>query len=218
MSKEYWLQQLSTITDPQDTPIPCTPMDIWLNGEDLVKSFSYNFATKSVVDIGCGIGRVGWYVIDRVASYVGYDVNERYLKFCRRTFSSYKNARFVHLDIRNSMYNPKGKLKASGLRLNESNNSQDLVLCISLFTHLCSLFDAQVYINEIFRVLKPGGEARVSFFRSPPNELCINSDRTVYREADIINLLRPFEILSSLRGMSQDRDDQWSLSIRKLSS
>lgn len=71
--------------------------------------------------------------------------------------------RFQHADVRNALYNPQGALAAPGYRFPYAENSFDLVIATSVFTHL--LPDAaERYLAETARVLTPGGRLFTTWF------------------------------------------------------
>ena len=75
----------------------------------------------------------------------------------------YPEARFVHVDVRHSEYNPGGILDASSFSFPYEDESFDVVFATSILTHL--LPDAvENYLAEIHRVLAPGGRSFVTYF------------------------------------------------------
>jgi SAM-dependent methyltransferase len=124
-------------------------------------------STDSVLDIGCGIGRRTVPLLDYLeerALYVGMEIDRRGIDWLCRNVTS-KNPRFVfiHQDIYNKFYNPKGALIASKLVLPFPNASFDLVALWSVFTHMYPK-DIAHYLAEISRVLKPGGKVVASYY------------------------------------------------------
>ena len=92
----------------------------------------------------------------------------------------------------------------------------DVVLCSSLFTHIAPLIFAEYYVQEIKRLLRPQGWLYTTWFRSPPNEPASDEARTVYREHDIIDMLRGFVWRHSEGGLTTGRIDQWRIVCQKL--
>ena len=123
-----------------------------------------------VLDLGCGNGRQLIGLADTgIRSYTGLDPIKKSIKFCNRQLASrIPNTRFVHLNVKNKMYNPKGKMLPEEAVLPFENDSFDSVITGSVFTHLGTRTVSERYLEEIARVLKPGGRLFSSWFRNPP--------------------------------------------------
>lgn len=125
-------------------------------------------SSSSVIDLGCGCGRLSTPMIKYLASgkFWGYDVWEDGINWCLAHLRRNDCQKFVHLNASDNYYfsdNSASTLK-NRFRFNEvSDNSIDLVYAISVFTHL-KHDDCISYISEISRVLKPKGLAYLTFF------------------------------------------------------
>lgn len=116
-----------------------------------------------ILDVGCGTGLLAIAsepFLETGGQYVGIDVVEKDIKFCRNHYDP-KKFRFDLLKAGNPAYNP-GETKEKQ-RWDLEDNSFDLVTALSVWTHLDEE-DAIFYFNEIERVLKPGGKAIITFF------------------------------------------------------
>ena len=103
-------------------------------------------STDVVLEIGCGIGRVGKHLAGRCRRWIGADVSPNMLKFAAERLRDFPNVEFIEL---------------SGLDLRPvGDNSIDLVYCTVVFMHLES-WDRYRYVEEAFRVLRPGGKLYV---------------------------------------------------------
>jgi ubiquinone/menaquinone biosynthesis C-methylase UbiE len=103
-------------------------------------------ATDVVLEIGCGVGRVGKYLAGRCRRWIGADVSPNMLRFAAERLRDFSNVEFVEL---------------SGNELRPlSDNSIDLVYCTVVFMHLES-WDRYAYVKEAYRVLRPGGKLYV---------------------------------------------------------
>jgi SAM-dependent methyltransferase len=94
---------------------------------------------QSVLDFGCGCGRVTRYFHDYAGDVAGSDVSAQAIDWCRA------NLRF-------------GRFEVNGLAppLAFADESFDLVYALSVFTHLTD--DLQLaWRDELRRVLRPGG-------------------------------------------------------------
>lgn len=113
-----------------------------------------NHPIRSVVDVGCGYGRLA-YALDRKGfqgEYLGLDVLERPVEWLRSNFTpAAPRFKFEHLDIKNDRYNGAGTQAASAFRIPEAGTAPDLVLVLSVFTHMYAE-DISAYLREIRRV------------------------------------------------------------------
>ncbi|MCT7982131.1 class I SAM-dependent methyltransferase [Laspinema sp. A4] len=122
---------------------------------------------EAVLDVGCGVGRMAvpltQYLSDR-GSYEGFDIVESGVTWCQSVISPlYPNFQFQRADLYNQYYNPTGTAQANTYRFPYSENCFDFVFLTSVFTHI--LPDGiDNYLQEIYRVLKPGGRALVTAF------------------------------------------------------
>ncbi len=95
-----------------------------------------------VLEIGCGVGRVGAALAPRCARWIGADIASNMLSHAARRLAHLDNVRLIELaDV--------------GLREIPSG-SVDLVYCTVVFMHL-EQWDRYRYVEEAFRVLRPGG-------------------------------------------------------------
>lgn len=102
--------------------------------------------TDVVLEIGCGVGRVGKHLAPRCRKWIGADVSPNMLKFAAERLREFKNVEFVEL---------------SGNDLRPvADNSIDVVYSTVVFMHLES-WDRYAYVEEAFRVLRPGGKLYV---------------------------------------------------------
>ena len=103
-------------------------------------------ATSAVLEIGCGVGRLGMMFAPVCRTWTGCDVSPRMLGYARRRLAGLDNTRFVEL---------------SGYDLSPiMDASQDVVYSTVVFMHLAE-WDRYNYIAEGWRVLKPGGQLYV---------------------------------------------------------
>ncbi len=120
-----------------------------------------------VLDVGCGMGRVAVPLtsyLDEKGSYEGFDIVGSAIKWCRKRISSrFPRFRFTHIELKNELYNLRTSKKARDFEFPYHNEEFDLVFLTSVFTHMV-LADVDNYLQQIYRVLKPGGVCFATFF------------------------------------------------------
>lgn len=99
-----------------------------------------------VLEIGCGIGRVGQCLAGRCQRWIGADVSPHMLAHAAKRLGDFSNVEFIEL---------------AGNDLSPvADASIDFVYCTVVFMHLES-WDRYAYVEEAFRVLRPGGKLYV---------------------------------------------------------
>jgi SAM-dependent methyltransferase len=120
-----------------------------------------------VLDVGCGVGRIAVALtdhLDQQGQYEGFDVAPQEIAWCRNHISTrFPLFRFQVADVHNLTYNPMGGTRASEYRFPYDDDSFDLVVLASVFTHMLSR-GMERYVMEVARVLKRGGRCFVSFY------------------------------------------------------
>lgn len=119
-----------------------------------------------VLDIGCGCGSMVFELLGRLGNagrYVGFDVHEPCIRWCEQEFSEDPRLRFEIARVSSPYGSGPSEAPVDAYRFPSDDGSVDLVLAKSVFTHLPSA-DSQHYLEEIARVLAPGGAALVTFF------------------------------------------------------
>lgn len=118
---------------------------------------------NNILDIGCGTGLVPIasepFVSDG-GKLTGLDVNARYIKYCQDSFKD-SHYEFIHFNTQNEYYAVKQDKQKKKWPIED--NSQDMVTALSVWTHLNEV-DAQYYMKEVYRVLKNGSRAIITFF------------------------------------------------------
>jgi len=106
-------------------------------------------ADDVVLEIGCGIGRVGRVIAPLCRQWIGCDVSANMLKHAAERLSDFRNVRFVEL---------------SGYDLAPiPDQSVDMVYCTVVFMHLDE-WDRYHYVLDAHRVLRPGGRIYIDNF------------------------------------------------------
>jgi len=104
------------------------------------------------------------YLREPKGRYHGLDVVASAIAWCSQTITPvYRQFFFDHLDVRNDLYNPAGKIAPDAIQLPVEKAGVDFVVMTSLFTHMRAA-EAATYLREVARVLRPGGRCFVSLF------------------------------------------------------
>jgi SAM-dependent methyltransferase len=122
---------------------------------------------EAVLDVGCGAGRIARALTGYLGPrgrYEGFDIVADAVRWCRRSITvRHANFRFRHANIRNAGYNPHGRHAAAEFIFPYPDSAFDVAVAASLFTHMLPAEVAH-YLNEIRRVLRPGGHCLATFF------------------------------------------------------
>jgi len=122
---------------------------------------------ERVLDVGCGIGRMARPLTGHLSpagSYEGFDPAASAVAWCRNAYTQrHPHFRFLHVDVRNAVYNPAGREPAASLKFPYDDADFDFSLATSVFTHIVPA-EADHYFGEIARVMRPAGRAMLTFF------------------------------------------------------
>jgi ubiquinone/menaquinone biosynthesis C-methylase UbiE len=102
--------------------------------------------SDTVLEIGCGVGRVGVSLAPRCARWIGADVSAEMLRHAASALAGHANVSFVHLN----------GVDLAGV----ADASVDVAYCTGVFMHLDE-WERYRYLAEAFRVLRPGGRVYV---------------------------------------------------------
>lgn len=95
-----------------------------------------------VLELGCGVGRIGFEIAPKVARWQGADISANMLDVARARLAGIGNAGFTELK----------RSRLDGL----ADASFDKAYCVAVFIHM-DKEDFYLYLEELARVLKPGG-------------------------------------------------------------
>ncbi|MEY2565282.1 MAG: hypothetical protein QOH88_3475 [Verrucomicrobiota bacterium] len=119
-----------------------------------------------VLDIGSGNGQkarplAGY--LEGEGGYDGIEVVQAGVDWCQQAYSAHPNFHFHRADVRNQHYNPGGTISPEDYKLPFADETFDLVLLSSVFTHMLPE-GLENYFSEITRMLKPGGRSVITYF------------------------------------------------------
>lgn len=95
-----------------------------------------------VLELGCGVGRIGRELADRCAGWTGVDISENMLRHARERLADKPNARFHQLTRSRLEMLPDGCM--------------DKAYSIAVFCHM-DKEDLYLYLRDLHRVMRPGG-------------------------------------------------------------
>jgi SAM-dependent methyltransferase len=122
---------------------------------------------QAVLEMGCGIGRMAVALTTYLkppGRYDGFDVVRPSITWCESHITPrHPHFRFQFLDVANTTYNPGGQMRADQVAFPFPDATFDLVIAISLFTHVLPEGTLR-YMTEARRVLRPGGRLFATWF------------------------------------------------------
>lgn len=120
-----------------------------------------------VLDVGCGFGRMVYGLVnhlDEHGSYEGFDVAKNLIDWANKNITPlFPRYRFQHADVKNQAYNPEGTINPWRFVFPYGDREFDFVFLSSVFTHMF-LDDIKNYVEQIYRVMKPGGRLLFTAF------------------------------------------------------
>ncbi|MFT5229607.1 MAG: ubiquinone/menaquinone biosynthesis C-methylase UbiE [Urechidicola sp.] len=140
--KEFWNDQAKEFGVDSLATMP----DTYLKELEIENISKYLEQANSVVDIGCGNGYSTFEYSKKIkGDILGIDFSDEMIKYAKQVgdqSDEYKNVQFMQGDVRN---------------LDIPDESMDLVITDRCLINLESRSDQKKAIDEVFRVLKPGG-------------------------------------------------------------
>ena len=122
-----------------------------------------------VLDVGCGAGRLAGPLtgyLDPSGSYEGFDSSAERIEWCNENIAPHHPGfRFPSRDVHNGQYNPEPRRRRASTPSRYGDGEFDVVVLTSVFTHMLP-DDVAHYLDEIARVLKPGGRALITLVRA----------------------------------------------------
>jgi SAM-dependent methyltransferase len=177
-----------------------------------------------VLDVGCGPGAMAPGLLARIGpagSYVGIDVHEPSIAWCRHCYSGDPRCRFELARVA-SPYSASGGIPTEEYIFPVDEGQMDFVLAKSVFTHLMPPATDR-YLSEIRRALLPGRPAIVTAFLFEKGSRTDSGDSRYFRCADSTgrvrwrSRLRPHSAVAYERGNFFERIERAGLRVQWLS-
>jgi len=127
---------------------------------------------STILDIGSGIGRIArpfTYFLSKKSKYIGFDIIDYGINWCNKKYKKYPNFSFECYPLKNDLYNLSANKNASEFVFPYNDNTFNLVILTSVFTHM-QKDEVTNYLQQIFRVMKPGAYCYATFFLILPND------------------------------------------------
>lgn len=135
---------------------------------EMLEDENMTMSDTDFLDVGCGCGRVARYLLNKpIRSYAGFDRHPGMIDWCREEIAPYATNFdffcFVIKSIYGDVDGHKGVIDASAFQFPFGAKSFDSILLASVFTHM-PIEESANYLQELHRVLKPGGKILLSVF------------------------------------------------------
>lgn len=142
--------------------------DFVSQGDELVRTLQWDFSLSDgqrILDIGSGIGRIATALhrAKRDVRYAGFDIVKYGVLWCKKKLSESEGYHFTHADIFNPFYNPRGRIDPCAYSFPYADNSFDLLIAVSVYTHLLEQ-ETRAYFKQSMRVMDRGGKAYFTTF------------------------------------------------------
>ena len=120
--------------------------DLLFSGRSTARTIDAAIGVESsdvVLEIGCGVGRVGYFLAPKCRKWIGADISGNMLNYARENLAEQANVELLELS----------SCSLAGV----ADSSVDKLYCTTVFMHLDE-WDRYRYVTEAFRVLRPGGK------------------------------------------------------------
>jgi glycosyltransferase involved in cell wall biosynthesis/SAM-dependent methyltransferase len=118
----------------------------------LVRGRLGSFSDKKVLEIGCGLGRLTEFLAEHFQAVVGVDISEEMIRGATERLRGKKNVMLMATD---------------GRTYPLADGSVDFVFSYIVFQHMPDKATVAANLREVFRVLRPGGIAKIQLRGAP---------------------------------------------------
>lgn len=125
----------------------CEDVQRLIIDDDILKS-KIDFNNASVLEIGCGNGRMSQFIGKNFKKVYAVDISPRMISLARQRLASFGNIEFLVTD---------------GGKLPIQNNAADFVFSYIVFQHFPNIRMIEENLKEVKRVLKNDGIAKIQF-------------------------------------------------------
>lgn len=134
-----------------------------------------DYLGQAFLDFGCGCGRLARTIAREYQrpslSYFGFDADVAAATWCHDNLTpKLPRFHFSWEDVKNSAYNPGGKVEPLAVRLPYPDNFITSGVAYSLFTHISDPAHVIHYLGELRRVLAPGAKFMATWFLNYPDK------------------------------------------------
>ena len=139
--------------DHIDTPYYCDAdspghLAVFWSNDSIFRAYFNQLDLTSIVELGCGHGRHIAQFIERAGALTLVDINEANIDICRSRFIEHNNIRFL--------------TTTGGDLRGIEDSSQSALFSYDAMVHFEAI-DVISYLDEISRVLRPGGRALLHY-------------------------------------------------------
>ena len=174
---DRWLGRHDPGLPPKAHMFTGAPMDFAASGRrtlETICSITGANPSSHILEVGCGIGRLAIAMPDFLGAnggYEGFDIVPEGIEWCKQHIvGPHDNIHFTLADVYNKEYNPKGSRQPSDYQFPYEDETFDVAVLISVFTHMLPT-DVDRYVGEIARVLKKNGRICASYSIINPESL-----------------------------------------------
>lgn len=118
----------------------------YIEGDPLLNAIIADAKQKTVLEIGCGIGRMTEFFAERFGHVVGIDISDAMVESAKKRLAD-KSAAVVQ--------------RSDGKSIDFPNDHFDLIFSYQALRHVPTRILLADYLNEMRRTLKPGGIAKI---------------------------------------------------------
>lgn len=127
-------------------------VETYFLNDPMIKKYLAERPLPTILEIGCGVGRLSEFLAPNAEFLYGADISEEMISVTKKRLGHVKNADFYATD---------------GLGFPIEDSSVDIIFSALVFQHMPSIEIIRRNIQEIGRVLKPGGLAKIQLRAVP---------------------------------------------------